>query len=189
MLRSFSLTQKLITLVVVMIFIAVSAFIINLSIPRVVDFSWNTEKERALHPFGLDSSDLRIKYGYEIEPQSYYPLYINRLNSCSVLSTFDSTAAVSKNEEDLSSELVINGSGVLPKDVKNSELKFGSTSVPVKFVTSEKDGKFVGVFGRFFVQEKLKLVVKVSCENAADGVQAMNEALDSVRIVERKSRY
>ena len=156
---------------------------------RVVSFGWDTSQVRELKPFGIDSSNLRIDHGYAIDATSYYPLYYQPDNRCTVLGELDTTKRLIEPEETASSQLIANKSGQPAADIRNGNIRYNGANVPVKLASYEKDSQYITVLGRYFAQEKLKLTVTITCDNETKLDNATKNTLDSFRIVERKSRF
>jgi len=157
--------------------------------PKVVSFSWDASQVRELKPFGVDSSNLREDHGYAIDATSYYPLYYQPDNQCTVLGELDTTKQLTEPEEKASIQLITNKSGQPEADIKNGNISYNGDNVPVKLASYEKDSQYITVFGRYFAQEELKLTVTVTCDNKTKLDNAAKNALASFRIVEHKSRF
>jgi len=157
--------------------------------PKVVSFGWDASQVRELKPFGVDSSNLRIDHGYAIDATSYYPLYYQPDNQCTVLGELDTTKLLAEPEETATIQLIASKSGQPTADIRNGNISYDGADVPVKLASYDKESQYVTVFGRYFAQEKLKLTVTVTCDNKTKLDNATKNALESFRIVEHKSRF
>lgn len=184
--------KKLVILAAFLIFVAVGSVFITRSVNNQgssASFAWDNAEARAFTTFGIDSSPLRTIYQYQIDPNSYYPLYANRIDGCEILGRYD-TSSLSGGEEEGSVNLVASYSGQDVSTVQEQDIIFrGDDVVPVKTVAYEKDGEFYGVFGRWFADEGVQLIVAVTCDRAGSRDTAVIQALRSFSVVERSSSY
>jgi hypothetical protein len=183
--------KKVALVVAFFVLVALATFFITQSVKTsnpAVSFAWN-DSSRNLTTFGINSAPLRTIYQYELDPNSYYPLYSNAVAGCEILGKYD-TSKLSGNEEKATTSLVAAYASQGVSDVQENNMIFrGDNVVPVKTVSYEQEGKFYGVFGRWFTEEKVQLVVSVTCETTNARDVALIQALRSFSVVEKASSY
>lgn len=174
----------------IMLVVAGASFLLSNMSKAVVssDYSWNsTERSQ---PFGLDSSGMRVAYSYSLDASSYHPLYKSKDRKCEVLSRLEKAPASmmkSTDERQGSKDLLAGYTKQKPETFSEKKLLFeGKASVPVQYVSYEENGKFYGVFARWFKAENLTLIVMTHCESKEGRVATVNAVLDSFRLVANK---
>lgn len=174
----------------IILVMAAASFVLSNISKAVVssDYSWNsTERSQ---PFGLDSSGMRVAYSYSLDASSYHPLYKSKDRKCEVLSRLDKASASitqATDERQGSKDILASYTNQKVDSFTEKKLIFnGDASVPVQYVSYEENGKFYGVFARWFKAENLTLIVMTHCESKEGRVATVNAVLDSFRLVANK---
>jgi hypothetical protein len=177
---------------VLLVLAAASFFLIRSAAKPDPMFGWNESTPRELSKLGVNSSEMRLGYGYIIDRDSYYPSYSKKSTSCTVLGKYDSKPMNPEaDERQASYDFIASYTGQPVGDVRSQVLKYGNIDVPVGMISydDEESGKFYNVISRWFKQENVRLTVLTTCSNEGDRNNAVKEVLKSFVLNDKSSDF
>jgi len=175
----------------VLLIVAAASFVFthsgNVPEPK---FGWNETDLRKLSQLSVDSSEMRLGYGYIVDRDSYNPLYSKKATTCTVLGKYENKVMdTGADERKASYDFLSSYTSQPVGSVRSQVLKYKDVDVPVGMISydDKETGKFYNVISRWFKQENTRLTVLTTCANKGDRNNAVKEVLKSFVLTDGKS--